>query len=306
MSKGPLLRQLSRISSVIGQLGPISGTRVLWSFYRHRLLPGGTPRPTLFPVPGTAGVWLRPGTADWHVYDQVFIRQDYDLASLPQYSKLLADYARLLASGKKPVIIDCGANIGLATVAFKRAFPEAVIYAIEPERENFELMTRNFAPLSNVFPLRAGVWDCKAALAITDPTVATWSFSLRERNKNDNEDAVDVVAAVTIPEILDAVPDGACFIVKIDIEGGESQLFRSNTAWLDNAALVIIEIHDWMLPWQATAATFFSAISRRKRDYFFRNESIFCFLHPSDALDADGEVQPGQTVLGSQSNDPAA
>jgi FkbM family methyltransferase len=291
MSKGALLRQLSRISSFISQLGPISGTRVLWSFYRHRLLPGGTPRPSLFPVPGNAaGVWLRPGTADWHVYDQVFIRQDYELASLPQFSRLLADYAKLLASGKKPVIIDCGANIGLATFAFKRAFPEAVIYAIEPEGENFNLMTRNFAPLSNVFALRAGVWDRKVALAITDPTVASWSFSLQEeRTKNANEDAVDVVAAVTIPEILDAVPNGACFIVKIDIEGGENQLFRSNTAWLDDAALVIIEIHDWKFPWQATAATFFSAISRRKRDYFFRDENLFCFLHPSDPLDATSQ-----------------
>jgi len=291
MPKGALLRQLSRVSSVISQLGPISGTRALWSFYRHRLLPGGTLRPSLFPVPGNpAGVWLRPGTADWHVYDQIFIRQEYELASLPQSSRLLADYAKLLASGKKPVIIDCGANIGLATVAFKRAFPEAVIYAIEPERENFNLMTRNFAPLSNVFALRAGVWDRKAALAITDPTVASWSFSLQEEpSKNDNQDAVDVVAAVTIPEILDAVPEGACFIVKIDIEGGENQLFRSNTAWLDNAVLVIIEIHDRKFPWQATSASFFSAISRRKRDYFFRDENIFCFLHPSDTVDATSQ-----------------
>jgi FkbM family methyltransferase len=295
MSKGAVLHQLSRISSVISQLGLISGTRVLWSFYRHRLLPGGTPRPSLFPVPGNAaGVWLRPSTADWHVYDQIFIAQHYDLASLPQSSRLLAEYAKLLASGKKPVIIDCGANIGLSTVAFKRAFPEAVIYAIEPERENFDLMTRNFAPLSNVIALRAGVWDRKAALAISDPTVATWSFSVQERTNSDNEDAVDSIAAVTIPEILDAVPDGACFIVKIDIEGGENQLFRSNTAWLDSAVLVIIEIHDWKLPWQATAATFFSAISRRKRDYLFRHENLFCFLHPSDELDATPQsIVPG-------------
>jgi hypothetical protein len=64
-----------------------------------------------------------------------------------------------------------------------------------------------------------------AALAITDPTVASRSFSLQERSKNDYEDAVDVVAAVTIPETLDAVPDGACFIVKIDIEGGCLSIF---------------------------------------------------------------------------------
>jgi hypothetical protein len=50
--------------------------------------------------------------------------------------------------------------------------------------------------------------------------------------------------------------------------------------------LVIIEIHDRKFPWQATAASFFSAISRRKRDCFFRDENIFCFLHPSDTLDA--------------------
>jgi FkbM family methyltransferase len=288
MSDGVLLRQLSRMSSVIGRLGPVSGLSALWSFYHHRLLPGRRPGPRSFPVPDCPmRVWMRPGTTDWHVYEQIFIRRDYELDGLAQSSRLMADYANLLADGKRPVIIDCGANIGLGTIWFKLAFPEAVIYAVEPDRDNFSILERNLAPLSGVFAIRSGVWDHKAVLTITDSTAESWAFELQE---HDREEAVDGVTAITIPEILGLVPDGACFIVKIDIEGGERQLFRSNTAWLDHAPLVIIELHDWMMPWEATAASFLSAVSRRKRDYVFRSENLFCFLHSGDDV-------PGLTSL---------
>ncbi len=287
MSDGVLLRQLSRISAVISRLGPVSGLGAFWSFYRHRLLRGRRPGPRLFPVPDSPmDVWMRPGTTDWHVYEQIFIRRDYELDGFPQSSRLMAGYAKLLADGKTPVIIDCGANIGLATIWFRRAFPEAVIYAVEPDRDNFSMLERNLAPLSSVFASRSGVWDRKAVLAITDPAAESWSFELQE---HDREETVDGVTAITIPEILASVPNGACFIVKIDIEGGERQLFRSNTAWLDHAPLVIIELHDWKMPWEATGASFFSAVSRRKRDYVFRSENLFCFLHSDDDVAASGE-----------------
>ena len=37
-------------------------------------------------------------------------------------------------------------------------------------------------------------------------------------------------------------------LIKIDIEGGESELFEKNIEWIEKFPLIIIELHDWMLP----------------------------------------------------------
>jgi FkbM family methyltransferase len=55
---------------------------------------------------------------------------------------LRQEYA-FVASTATPVIVDAGANIGLATLFFKHRYPDARVIAFEPEPEAFELLRRN-------------------------------------------------------------------------------------------------------------------------------------------------------------------
>jgi hypothetical protein len=64
-------------------------------------------------------------------------------------------------------------------------------------------------------------------------------------------------------------------ICKIDIEGGEKELFQANDAWVDRFPLIIIELHDWLAP--GTSTNFLSAISKRNIHLVFRGENTFCF-----------------------------
>ena len=59
------------------------------------------------------------------------------------------------------------------------------------------------------------------------------------------------------------------FITKIDIEGFEDDLFSSNTDWIDDCLLLIIELHDWMMPKTANSNNFLKAISAKKRDFVY-------------------------------------
>ena len=65
------------------------------------------------------------------------------------------------------------------------------------------------------------------------------------------------------------------FIIKIDIEGFEKNLFLENTDWIDKFALLIIELHDWMLPGAANSSSFLNAIAHLNRDFIYRGENIF-------------------------------
>jgi hypothetical protein len=67
-------------------------------------------------------------------------------------------------------------------------------------------------------------------------------------------------------------------IVKVDIEGGEAALFRSNIGWLDHTDLLICETHDWLFPGQGTSRTLFSAIAGRKFEVIQKGEYISFFF----------------------------
>ena len=63
--------------------------------------------------------------------------------------------------------------------------------------------------------------------------------------------------------------------VKIDIEGFENELFSKNTEWIDNFPIIIIELHDWMLPKTCKSSNFLSSISKKNRDFLYSGENIF-------------------------------
>jgi len=50
---------------------------------------------------------------------------------------------RIRDSGLRPLIIDAGANIGASPIYFLSRYPDALVVAIEPERNNCALLRSN-------------------------------------------------------------------------------------------------------------------------------------------------------------------
>ena len=48
-----------------------------------------------------------------------------------------------------------------------------------------------------------------------------------------------------------------------------------NTDWLKKIPMVIIELHDWLLPKQRTSANFLKTVSELDRDFNIKGENIF-------------------------------
>ena len=65
------------------------------------------------------------------------------------------------------------------------------------------------------------------------------------------------------------------YIAKIDIEGGEGDLFSDHAEWIDLFPVLIIELHDWMLPKSASSRNFLRCIADRNRDFVYIGENIF-------------------------------
>ena len=63
---------------------------------------------------------------------------------------------RFQTENKTPLIIDCGANIGLSVLYFRRLFPNAKIIAFEPDEGIFKILQKNMGliPQSNLIEFR--------------------------------------------------------------------------------------------------------------------------------------------------------
>lgn len=198
-------------------------------------------------------IFTRPGTSDQEVLKQIFFYNEYDI-------KL--DFEPL-------IIIDGGANIGLATIYFKNRYPNAKIIAVEPNSENIAVLKTNVAKYDNIFVKQAGLWSKKARVKISDKFgFGNWAFVLEECDNSDNTqtltDTVNI-ADIMIEYNLDHID-----LLKLDIETAEKQVFKENYIdWLPKTKVVVIELHDWMA--KGCSKPFFTAINNSFNNYSFQN-----------------------------------
>lgn len=214
---------------------------------------------------------------DAGVLKQVFASKDYLVDMWAQGRALRALHASLVAEGSTPLIIDAGANIGAASLYFSVLYGGSRVVAIEPDASNCELLERNTRG-RDVQRLQAGLASVAGSLAVENPGLGDWGFRTKPATASDG--AGSTVDAVTIGDILSAHADCTPFICKIDIEGAEGELFSRPSDWMDRFPLVVVELHDWMLPFAGTSRGFLREVASRDVDFVYRGDNIFVFSGP--------------------------
>jgi FkbM family methyltransferase len=162
---------------------------------------------------------------------------------------LLGEEYKFSLDHEPRVIVDAGANIGLASIWFAIRYPNARIIALEAERTNFELMVRNVALFPNVTPLHAALWSHRGVLGIDDPQgEGVWAFQTTELR--EGHDSYGVVDSITIQDLLSDYAIDRIDLLKIDIEGAECEVFSDpgSLHWIDSVDAIAIELHDRFRP----------------------------------------------------------
>lgn len=175
---------------------------------------------------------LRIPSSDPSTYKQIFINQEYDF----------------LVENQPKVIIDAGANIGLASIYFANKYPDAKIIAIEPEQSNFELLKENTAAYPHVVPVQAALWHKNEEINLIDPGLGKWGFmtEVKYPSKKLQGNTCHTVMGLTIDEIMKQYGLNKIGILKIDIEGAEKEVFSNTSSWLERVDVIIIELHERM------------------------------------------------------------
>ena len=186
-----------------------------------------------------------------------------------------ARYAEILGRKQRPLIIDCGANIGTSTLWFHARYPEARIVAIEPAPDNALIRRQNCAN-TDIDVIEGAVAAVDGVMSLVDPDESTNGY--RTAPVGDREQAAGPeVTALSLATILVRDSAARCepFILKADIEGSEKTFFAMDWPNFDRFPLIIVEQHDFMMPGQSTGDSFLRYHASRQRDFLYGVENIF-------------------------------
>ena len=204
-------------------------------------------------------VWLRPTTSDvarvWEFSSNIYFRKSYLHDSLKKKSPT--------------VLIDIGGNIGLSSLSLVNEFTSIKkVISIEAEEQNYGLLHANFKLWKEKYP---GIeWNAIHGVAthsddeklvkdkslnhLTGANSASGTF--RYSTSDEDEKFVkDIQNSISIASLFSSIDDFEKIIVKIDIEGGEEHLFKSNTDWVKRCIFLTAEVHDSFHPVMLNAST---------------------------------------------------
>lgn len=248
-----------------GELGPLTGLHWYGAKVTTRL-PFHRPRRVTVKPPSLehpVEVRMYPSSDDF-VFDQIFVRHEY------------APVCRRLHDPR--FILDLGANVGYASAIFASHFPSAKILAVEPDPGNYQACVKNLAPYGGRAEVLLGaVWGSRAQLTLARGNYCDgreWATRVKEASGTGAD-----VQGWDVETILDMAHQREADLVKIDIEGSESEVFAANPGvWLPRVRNLCIELHD-----AHCRDTFFNAL--RGYDYELEEyrEFTFCFdLRPAN------------------------
>jgi FkbM family methyltransferase len=162
------------------------------------------------------------------------VRYTHPQSMAVQYRAIFGDDVyRFRASRPDPVILDCGANIGMASLYWKREYPAARITAFEPDPTIAEVMRWNLrsAAAEDVTVVGAAVWNAATSLHFIQQGAGGGRLG---------EGSLEV-RTVRLRDYLDDPVD----FLKLDIEGAEVDVLLDCADVLDRVEYLFVEYHSF-------------------------------------------------------------
>ena len=144
---------------------------------------------------------------------------------------------RFTARNSTPLIVDCGANIGLSVLYFKSLYPQSNIIAYEPDADNVALMQKNIQAngCSNVTIQQEAVWTANENLYFK--SIGSQGSQLAGDQLSENTVEVKAIKLATVLE------NNQVDFLKIDIEGAEYEVMKDCANSLSAVQNIFVEYH---------------------------------------------------------------
>ncbi len=161
-----------------------------------------------------------------NLFEEIFIFQVYKFST----------------SITSPCIIDCGSNIGLSVLYFKKILPTAKILAFEPGIQTFKILEENVKQneLTNISLFNFALSDAEGEIEFYKNSVSSGSLNMsiiKSSNVNTLEKVNSKKLSRSITEEIE--------MLKIDVEGAEFRILKDliETNTINFVSNMIIEFH---------------------------------------------------------------
>lgn len=164
---------------------------------------------------------------------------------------------------KDPIILDCGANIGLASLYFKIEYPSSKIIAFEPDPDIFEILSYNFKSFGyhDISLQKAAVSTDNKVLSFYQDGATSGSLGAISPTKGSIS-----VKSIRLKNILENY--NKIDFLKIDIEGHEDVVIEDISDELKKVDYLFLEYHSCISNKQTLDKILFYLTNAGFRYYF--------------------------------------
>lgn len=138
-----------------------------------------------------------------------------------------------------PLIVDAGANVGLATLYWQTRFARPEIIAVEPCALAYASLVRNVGSHPTTRLLQKALWSVAGPIPFQEQADDSSHIE-----RSDDAGQSGTVDAITLGSIL-ADCDRDIDFLKIDIEGAEVEVLREARSFLPRVRRLSVEYHQW-------------------------------------------------------------
>ncbi|WP_163339198.1 FkbM family methyltransferase [Desulfopila sp. IMCC35008] len=146
---------------------------------------------------------------------------------------------QFMSESSRPVIVDCGANIGMSIVYFKRLYPGAKIIAFEPDPNLFDILSCNIDSFmfNDIELVQKALWVHNDGVLFD--VEGGHSGAIHMQGQNDNNTVK--VQSIRLKDVLCEYEK--IDMLKIDIEGAENEVIFDCDNELSRCDHIFIEYH---------------------------------------------------------------
>ena len=180
-----------------------------------------------------------PGHIRMMEYD---VRYSDLLSFCPQWEDIFVKRALAFTSASpSPRILDCGANVGLASLFFRRLYPQSRITAYEADPALFAILNANLQAngAGDVETRHAALWTSTGSLAFHCEGSDAGMIGLLPGAIHGTS---RTVPSLRLRDVIEAEPID---LLKLDIEGAEDAVLADCEPVLNRVKAIVMDLHEF-------------------------------------------------------------
>ncbi|MCF0061103.1 FkbM family methyltransferase [Dyadobacter chenwenxiniae] len=161
------------------------------------------------------------------------------MSFLWQHKEIFADeFYYFESKNPAPVIFDCGANVGMSVLYFKKLFPKARITAFEAEPDIAALLLNNLknSNIQDVRIIDKAVWKDDQGIWFGSESADSSSIYSNAKKKK--------IGSIRLKDFL--LAENHIDFLKIDIEGAEKEVLNDCRDALSHVQNLFVEFHSYI------------------------------------------------------------